>query len=117
MAALFEATTQGLRYKNSLSELARNLPTGDHQGIIEGREAYLSMLEEINPTDPTYRFLLPADAGCVAMFKEKHALHYAQWMLGHTPRIVSAFGKARVITALAHMMAVGVVAMDQLVKE
>jgi hypothetical protein len=116
MASLFEATTQGLQYKTPLSELARNLPSADHAGITEGKEAYLLMLEELKPEDPTFRFLLPADIGCVAMFKEKQALHYAQWLVSHAPGILATYGKARVITALAHMLAVSVVSLDALIK-
>ena len=116
MSDHFEATTQGLQHKDSVANLLRTIATNDKHTTM-GREAYLSMLEISYPSDPTFRFLLPATRGCIAMFKDKHALQYACWLLGHTPKLMVENGKARVVSALAHMLAVDVVTLEKMIKE
>ncbi len=112
LSETYEATPQGLKVKNNLIQLQRTLVV-DEIRTNHGKDAYLSMLEDRSPTDPTLRFLVPADRAVLARMKDTQALAYAVWLLSHTPELPTAFDRGRVVAAVANMMGIDVTTLDQ----
>ena len=108
LALSFEATVHGLQPKEARGKLARQL-TIAAQRTTQAKEALSDMLDDCYPTDPTFKFLLPADRGVLARMKEKQALHYGVWLASLTPKATKKHGAGLIAAAIANLMAVELV--------